>query len=108
MSLMEYFSDLPDPRRPYLISHRLLDSVTITLCRLLVGADTWVEIELFARTREAWLRRFLVLPAGIPTHDTLARVFAVLDPHASTQAFADWVEAVADKSNEITAISVVW
>lgn len=94
MSIVEYFSDLPDPRRSYLTSHRLLDIVTITLCGLLAGADTWVEIELFARTREAWLRRFLELPAGIPTHDTLARVFAALDPHAFTQAFAQWVEAV--------------
>lgn len=94
MSILEYFGDLPDPRRPYLISHRLLDIVTITLCGLLAGADTWVEIELFARTRQAWFRQFLALPAGIPTHDTLARVFAALDPHAFTQAFADWVEAV--------------
>jgi DDE_Tnp_1-associated len=94
MSILEYFGDLPDPRRPYLVSHRLLDIVTITLCGLLAGADTWVEIELFARTREAWLRRFLELPAGVPTHDTLGRVFAALDPHVFTQAFAQWAEAV--------------
>ncbi len=94
MSILEYFSDLPDPRRPCLISHRLLDIVTITLCGLLAGADTWVEIERFARTREPWLRQFLELPAGIPTHDTLARVFAALDPQAFSQAFAHWVDAV--------------
>ena len=111
MSILDYFADLPDPRRPYLIAHRLLDIVTITLCGLVAGADTWVEIELFARTRETWLRTFLELPAGIPTHDTWARVFAARDPQAFTQAFVHWVEAVrqtlpvpAQESRKVRAI----
>ena len=56
---------------------------TFALCAVLCGADSWVDVELFGRAKEAWLRTFLSLPNGIPSHDTFGRVFARLDARAS-------------------------
>ena len=89
-----YFADLPDPRVERTKRHALLDIVTIALCAVICGADTWVEIAQFGRTKEAWLRRFLALPGGIPCHDTFGRVFARLDPEAFERCFLAWIQAV--------------
>lgn len=61
-------------------SHSLTDILFITLCVVLSGADSWAEIVLFDRSKLEWLRRYLPLPNGIPSHDTFGRVFARLDP----------------------------
>lgn len=89
-----YFAELPDPRIDRSKRHLLLDIVTIALCAVLCGADNWVEIARFGQTKEAWLRRFLALPGGIPCHDTFGRVFAKLDPEAFERCFLAWVQAV--------------
>jgi DDE_Tnp_1-associated len=60
--------------------HPLVEIVTIALCGMLCGADDWVAIEAFRQEKEEWLRTFLRLPGGIPSHDTVGRVFARLDP----------------------------
>lgn len=89
-----YFANLPDPRIDRSKRHLLLDIVTIALCAVLCGADNWVEIARFGQTKEAWLRRFLALPGGIPCHDTFGRVFAKLDPEAFERCFLAWVQAI--------------
>ncbi len=88
------FASLPDPRVERTKRHALLDIVTIALCAVICGADNWVEIERFGQTKEAWLRSFLALPHGIPSHDTFGRVFARLDPEAFERCFLEWVQAV--------------
>src|SRR5829696_5387373 len=97
-SLWDYFSDLPDPRRPQGRRHKLRDILAISLCAVLCGADDFTEIEAFGETREAWLRQFLELPHGIPSHDTFGRVFAALDPKAFGRCFMGWVREVAHLS----------
>lgn len=94
VDVRSYFADLPDPRVERTKRHGLLDIVTIALCAVICGADTWVEIAQFGRMKEAWLRNFLALPAGIPCHDTFGRVFARLDPEAFERCFLAWIQAV--------------
>jgi predicted transposase YbfD/YdcC len=96
-TIAEHFADLDDPRRTYLVEHRLLDIVTLALCALLAGADTWVEVAAFGQQREGWLRTFLALPYGIPSHDTLGRVFAGLDPAPFASGFTAWVQAMQQR-----------
>jgi len=94
VDVRSYFTELPDPRVERSKRHGLLDIVTIALCAVICGADSWVEIAQFGRMKEAWLRRFLPLPNGIPCHDTFGRVFARLDPEAFERCFLAWIQAV--------------
>jgi predicted transposase YbfD/YdcC len=74
----------------------LQDIIVIALCAVIAGAQDWQEIETFGRKRRAWLKRFLKLPHGIPSHDTLERVFDRLQPQAFQACFRDWVQAVQE------------
>jgi predicted transposase YbfD/YdcC len=90
-TILVCFEDLPDPRIDRNKLHKLVDIVTMGLCAVLCGADTWEDIVEFARCRDAWFRTFLELPNGIPSHDTFNRVFSLLDPDAFRQCFLRWV-----------------
>lgn len=94
VDVRSFFADLPDPRVERSKRHALLDIVTIALCAVICGADSWVEIAQFGQAKEAWLRSFLALPNGIPCHDTFGRVFARLDPEAFERCFLAWIQAV--------------
>jgi predicted transposase YbfD/YdcC len=93
-SVLDAFADLPDPRIDRSKRHQLLDIIAIALCAVLCGADSWVDVALFGRSKEPWLRQFLALPNGIPSHDTFGRVFARLDPTAFERCFLGWVQAL--------------
>ncbi len=97
-SISAHFGALPDPRVERTKAHLLLDILTIGLCAILCGGEGWTDMATFGRAREAWLRGFLALPHGIPSHDTFGRVFAALDPLAFEAAFAGWVRAVAPRT----------
>jgi predicted transposase YbfD/YdcC len=94
-SIGEHFNQLEDPRMDRTKHHRLLDIIAIAICGVICGADNWVDLELFGRSKEEWLKRFLSLPNGIPSHDTFGRVFAGLDPEQFAQCFTSWVKAVS-------------
>jgi len=68
------FADLVDPRVERTKRHRLLDIITIALCGVICGAESWVEIEDWGDAKLEWLRTWLDLPNGIPSHDTFGRV----------------------------------
>jgi predicted transposase YbfD/YdcC len=93
--LVEHFAGLEDPRVERAKRHSLLAVVTIALCGVICGAESWVEIEQFGHSKAEWFATFLDLPHGIPSHDTFGRVFARLDAHQFEGCFADWMRAVA-------------
>src|SRR5262249_44218801 len=76
--------------------HLLSDILTIALCAVLAGADSWYEIELFGRAKLTWFQRWLPLPHGIPSHDTFRRVFAALKPWAFQDCFVAWMNTACD------------
>jgi predicted transposase YbfD/YdcC len=93
-----HFDALPDPRIDRTKRHQLLDIITIAVCAVLSGADSWVDVELYGQAKQAWLASFLELPNGIPSHDTFGRVFARLDPDAFEGCFLRWVAAVVPRT----------
>ena len=76
------FQDLPDPRVDRAKLHRLQDILFLSLCGILAGAETWTDIELFGKSRMEWLQKYIELPNGVPSHDTIGRVFSLLDAKA--------------------------
>ena len=94
-SLVTHFQALEDPRLERSRLHNLLDIVAITICAVIGGADSWVDVEKYGQAKQDWLRRFLKLPNGIPSHDTFGRVFAAIVPEQFQTCFAGWVQEMA-------------
>ena len=86
-SIMDHFRGLEDPRVERSKRHQLLDIVAIAIRAVICGADSWVYVEMFGKSKEEWFRSFLHLPHGIPFHDTFADVFSRLDPERFQQCF---------------------
>ncbi len=104
-TLLAHFERLEDPRVEYLVEHRLLDIVALTICAVICGADSWVEIEAYGHSKVDWLKRFLALPNGIPSHDTISRLFAVLDPAELQDCFTSCIKSIAQLSDgEVVSI----
>jgi hypothetical protein len=99
-SITAHFATLPDPRVAGTTRHELLDILTIALCAVICGADSFVGMVTFAEAKEAWLRTFLALPGGMPCHDTFGRVFAARDPEAFQACFLAWMRAVVPSTGD--------
>lgn len=95
---LRHFASLPDPRAANVV-HRFSDILFIAIAAVLCGADGWVTVELWARSKFDWLKTILDLPAGIPSHDTFNRIFAQIDPDAFEQCFVAWVNSL--KSQDV-------
>jgi DDE_Tnp_1-associated len=95
ITLIDHFSKLTDPRIERSKEHKLIDIITIAICGMICGANNWVAMEQYGNSKQEWLKQFLELPNGIPSHDTIARVFARLDPLEFEQCFRDWVKTVS-------------
>lgn len=104
---MEHFSILPDPRQEnhHNKQHLLIDIIVLTILAFMCGADDFVTVVGFGEKKEDWLKKFLSLPNGIPSHDTFGRVFSILDPEAFQACFFAWVKTVSVLTNgEVVAI----
>lgn len=99
-SLLEHFGDIEDPRMDRTKLHRLIDIIVIAICGMVCGAEEWTEIESFGHAKEEWLRKYLELPNGIPSHDTFRRVFGLLDPEQFQTSFLNWVQTVMSVTNK--------
>jgi predicted transposase YbfD/YdcC len=103
--LAQYFNTIADPRCSGKVEHRLLDVLVIAVCAVIACAESWDDIALYGRSKLAWLRTFLDLPNGIPSHDTFRRVFMLIDPDAFEAGFLAWVGSLtAAFEREVVAI----
>jgi predicted transposase YbfD/YdcC len=99
MLIFQIFEPMPDPRTPgHALRHRLIDILSIALCAMLSGAETFVDLEDYGRAKEPWLRERLglELPHGIPSHDTFNRLFSLMEPHAFEACFMAWTQSLQE------------
>lgn len=106
LSLAEAFADLPEPRVAGRSRHDLVEMLVVTVCALACGVDDFVGIEAWANERIDWLRRFLKLTNGIPSHDTFGRLFGLLDKQALEKSFRRWVGGVLPALAEGTVVAI--
>ena len=99
-SLFDYFVVIEDTRDEKKRRHLLIDMLVIAITAVICGADGWTEIEEFGKAKEAWFRGFLELPHGIPSHDTLGRVFSLLSSEVFEARFREWVASVREVCGE--------
>jgi predicted transposase YbfD/YdcC len=103
-TIQECFADVEDPRESNRW-HLLIDILVIAICAAICGADNWVEVEQYGKAKADWLGQFLVLPHGIPSHDTFGRVFARIDPQQFQRGFSTWVQRVHEiAGSEVIAV----
>jgi len=91
---VECFKDVTDPRVNRTKKHLLLDIIALSLCAVISGAQGWEEIEDFAHDHLAWFNGFLELPNGVPSHDTIGRVFSALKPKEFESACLKWFKQI--------------
>jgi len=94
LALTDVFADVSDYRVIGRSKHNLVDMLVITVCAMVCGIEDFVGVEVWAKARIDWLRRFLPLENGIPSHDTLNRLFRLLDRGAVEKSFRAWVGSV--------------
>ncbi len=103
--LASCFTGLEDPRETRRCNHQLVDILVIAACAVIACAESWEDIELYGRSKQAWLETFLALPNGIPSHDTFRRVFMLLDPDAFEACFSRWAQSLAGEAErEVVAV----
>ena len=96
VSILDHFADLDDPRVERTRRHKLVDIIAIAICATICGADSWVHVDLFGRSKLEWFQTFLELPNGVPSHDTFGDVFARLDPAQFQNCLVSWTQAIAE------------
>ena len=106
--LLEWMECIEDSRQQSKVRHKLKDILVIVLFATLANADDWVEIALFAQAHEEYLRKYITLEGGIPSHDTIQRVMAMIAPEVIQQLQAKWQELLnqddGEKLRKIVAI----
>ena len=99
--LLEWMDYIEDKRQQTKVQHKLKDIIVIVLFATLVNVDDWVEMEYFAHYHEAYLKKYIELKNGIPSHDTLCRVFGMLSPEILQQLYGKWQELLNQNEGEV-------
>jgi predicted transposase YbfD/YdcC len=104
-SIVDHFSTLNDPRVDRTKEHNLLNIIVIAICAVISGAENFVAIEEFGHATFDWLKTFINLENGIPSHDTFGRVFSLIDPNEFRKCFVSWINTISKISNgEVVSI----
>jgi hypothetical protein len=96
--LISIFNQVEDPRSHVNQLHNLIDILLIGIISVISGAETWKQMVGFAKSKEDFLKTFLELPHGIPSEDTINRVFSTLDSLKFETCFIEWVNSITDQS----------
>lgn len=99
-SIQYLFADVEDPRQAHKVKHRLDDIILLAIFAVISNAQSWTEIEAFGLAKEEWLKQHLILENGIPSHDTIQRVFQILDPAVLMSRFIAWTQGVMSVSKD--------
>lgn len=102
-NIAKHFRELTDPRTGNAKRHIFIEILIIAICAVICGADGWNDVELYGKNKKDWLKTFLKLPKGIPSHDTFGRVFALIKPEEFQKHFIEWIKAI----EKLTAGQVV-
>jgi len=97
-NIIEIFGQITDPRRDITKRHELVDILVIAVLSVICGAETWNDIETYARSKEDFLRTFLRLSNGIPSHDTFNRVLSSINPNEFERYFIQWVNSLSPQA----------
>jgi predicted transposase YbfD/YdcC len=97
LSIVRHFRDLKDPRIDRTKRHLLLDIIVLSICAVVSGAEGWEDIAEYGRQKHVWLKTFLQLPHGIPSPDTIGRVFRRLKPEEFQRCFLSWAAALQEE-----------
>jgi predicted transposase YbfD/YdcC len=104
-SLVEHFSSLNDPRLERNKLHALIDIIVLTVSAVASGAEGWEAIEQFGREKLEWLRKYVPLKNGVPSHDCIAYVISRLPPKEFQECFMSWTQAVTEETGgEVIAV----
>ena len=104
-SIIKAFSSVEDPRIDRTKKHKLIDIITISLCSIICGSEGWEDIEFFGNERREWFETFLDIPNGIPSHDTIRRVFERIDTRQFNDCLVEWTKSLhEDTEGKIIAI----
>ena len=99
------FSSIADPRKSRAVRHVFEEMLFIALASIIAGAEGFVDMEEFGKSKKTWLESFLTLPKGIPSHDAFGDLFALLDPEEFNTAFVEWTQDLRKTiSKEVIAI----
>lgn len=104
LDFLGHFADLPDPRQALKVLYPLDEVLLLTLCAVLCGADGWVSVSLFGKTKLDFLRHFLPYANGVPSHDQLGLIFGALDAAAFQKCFIAWAQGLSDTIDGVVAV----
>ena len=107
LRLAEVFVSIDDPRQGAKVKHDLVELLVTAVAAVLCGADTFVEIEIWAHHQLDWLRKYLPLTSGIPSHDTFGRLFGLIDPEQFEAAFRRWMQSALPAATAASGPRVV-
>ena len=100
MTIQEHFLGIQDPRQQHKVEHKLIDILVLSIIAVICGADEYKEIEIFGISKEPFLKQFLSLKNGIPSHDTIERVLSMINAKEFHQCFINWVNELCQSSSK--------